>query len=95
LSVSHLQFAYDTLILGEDNRKISWIDWDSICLEKEVGGLGVRKLKEFNLMLLGKWCWQQVSESHSLWIRLLAARYGLVGGGCRLVVGRGWFGGGR
>lgn len=24
----------------EDNRKITWIDWRSICLDKKVGGLG-------------------------------------------------------
>jgi len=29
----------------EDKRKIVWVDWDSICLRKEVGGLGVRRLK--------------------------------------------------
>jgi len=33
----------------EDNRKISWIDWDSNCLEKEVGGLG---LSIYHLALL-------------------------------------------
>jgi len=27
---------------SEDNRKISWIAWNSICLKKEHGGLGVR-----------------------------------------------------
>jgi hypothetical protein len=75
--------------------KISWIDWDSICSKKEVGGLGVRRIREFNLALLGKWCWWQVSESHGLWFRLLAARSGLVGGSCWLVVGRGRFGGER
>ena len=39
----------------EDNRKIAWIDWGSICVDKEVGGLGVRRIREFNLALLGKW----------------------------------------
>jgi len=29
-----------------DNRKIFWIAWSSICLQKEYGGLGVRQLKE-------------------------------------------------
>jgi len=38
----------------EDNRKISWIDRESVCLEKEVAGLRVRRLREFNLVLLGK-----------------------------------------
>jgi len=61
----------------EENRKISWIDWESICVDKEVGGLGVRRSKEFNLALLGKWCWRMVIDREGLWFRLLAARYDL------------------
>jgi len=41
----------------EDNRKIFWIAWSSVCLSKECGGLGVRRLREFNLALLGIECW--------------------------------------
>ena len=26
----------------EEHRKISWINWDTICLRKEFGGLGIR-----------------------------------------------------
>lgn len=66
-------------------------------MEKEVGGLEARRIREFNLALLEKWCWQQVTESHSLWFRLLAIwpRGGGGGGSCRLVAGRGRCGGGR
>jgi len=64
----------------EDTRKISWIDWESICLDKEVGGLGVRRMREFNLVLLGKWCWRLIVDREGTWFRLLAARYGLHGG---------------
>jgi len=64
----------------EVNRKIAWIDWEAICLAKEVGGLGVRRLREFNLALLGKWCWRMVVDREGLWFRVLTARYGGVGG---------------
>ena len=37
--------------------KIIWVDWKSICRSQEVGGLGVRRIKDFNLALLEKWCW--------------------------------------
>ena len=40
----------------EEHRIISWIGLKSVCLRKEYGGLEVRKLREFNISLLGKWC---------------------------------------
>jgi hypothetical protein len=39
--------------------------------------LGVRRIKEFNLALLGKWCWRLLVEKESLWYRVLVARYGM------------------
>jgi hypothetical protein len=37
---------------SEEARKIHW---DKVCLDRENGGLGVRRVGEFNLALLGKW----------------------------------------
>ncbi|GAU11399.1 hypothetical protein TSUD_343900 [Trifolium subterraneum] len=54
-------------------------------LPQECGGLGVRKLREFNLALLGKWCWRMLVDREGLWFRVLAARYGIERG--RLCVG--------
>ncbi|XP_024636485.1 uncharacterized protein [Medicago truncatula] len=68
------------LVLLKSVRKISWINWDTICSKKEEGGLGVRRIQEFNLALLGKWCWRMRVENRSLWYRVLFARYGEVGG---------------
>ncbi|PNX68890.1 cytochrome p450, partial [Trifolium pratense] len=36
-------------------------------------GLGVRRLREFNQALLGKWCWRMLVDSGGLWFRVLAA----------------------
>jgi hypothetical protein len=62
---------------SEDLRKTSWISWKHICLRREYGGLGVRQLREFNLALLGKWCWRLLVDRGGIWFRVLAARYGL------------------
>jgi hypothetical protein len=56
---------------------IDWIKWDKICLNKEEGGLGVHRVKEFNLALLGKWCWRLLQETESLWFKVLASKYGI------------------
>jgi len=65
---------------GEDVRKIVWVDWDAVCLSKEEGGLGVRRLKEFNVALLEKWCWRMLVDKEGLWFRVLNARYVEEGG---------------
>ena len=42
--------------------------------------MGVRRIREFNIALLGKWCWRLLEDNVSMWFRVLAARYGLEGG---------------
>ena len=39
----------------------------------------MRRIREFNLALLSKWCWRQVVDREVMWFKLLAARYCLVG----------------
>jgi len=47
--------------------------------------LGVRRIRDFNSALLGKWCWRLLMERDSLWFRVLAARYGVEEGQVREV----------
>jgi len=42
--------------------------------------LGVRRIRKFNLSLIGKWCWRLREEKGFLWYRVLVARYGEEGG---------------
>jgi len=93
--ISTLESMFIKKNLGgcEDNRKISWIAWSSVCLSKACGGLGVRRLREFNLALLGKWCWRLLEDRGSFWYRVLVARYGEEAG--RLEAGVVLLGGGR
>ncbi|KAK2395676.1 hypothetical protein QL285_057389 [Trifolium repens] len=65
---------------SEDSRKVSWINWKTVCLRKEYGGLGVRQLREFSTALLGKWCLRLLVDRGGLW---LVARYGMEHGRVR------------
>jgi hypothetical protein len=42
--------------------------------------LGVRRIRDFNYALLGKWCWRLLIDRDSLWYRVLSARYGVEDG---------------
>lgn len=55
-----LESFFKTFLWGGDveSRKINWVQWDKVCRKKEVGGLGIKNLKAFNLALLGKWEWR-------------------------------------
>jgi len=58
-------------------------------LKKENDGLGVNRLKEFNISLMGKWVWRVLEERESLWSLVLRAKYGEEGGRVRFAKGVG------
>jgi len=43
---------------GSEERKIAWTSWDKVCEPRDVGGLGIVDIRNFNLALLGKWIWR-------------------------------------
>jgi len=45
--------------------------------------LRVRRIGDFNVSLLGKWCWRMMTEKERLWYRVLKAHYGEEGGRIR------------
>lgn len=49
--------------------------WDYLTLHKSLGGLGFRNLEAFNLSMLGKQGWKLLSDSSSLFTRILKAKY--------------------
>jgi hypothetical protein len=42
--------------------------WDSLCMPKELGGLGLRKMKEVNLALITKLGWKLLTKFDSMWV---------------------------
>ena len=58
-----------------DERKMAWLSWDKLCAPKQVGGMGFRQIKQFNLALLAKQGWRLQTMRNSLLYRLFKARY--------------------
>ena len=61
---------------GSEAAKIAWVNWDSVCLSKNKGGLGIKDLSNFNEALLAKWGWELANNQNQLWARVLISKYG-------------------
>ena len=59
----------------QEQNKIAWVKWETVCLPKEDGGLGVKDINSFNLSLLGKWKWNLFHSQGELWARVLESKY--------------------
>jgi hypothetical protein len=76
--VSKLESLFKQFLWGgsEDSKKVNWVKWDKVCLDKEHGGLGIKNVKTFNVALLGKWVWRMRVEKETLWYKTLKNKYG-------------------
>ncbi|RZB98494.1 CST complex subunit CTC1 [Glycine soja] len=61
---------------GSDQHKIAWVGWDTVCLSKDKGGLGIKDINNFNIALLGKWRWHLMQQKGELWARVVDSKYG-------------------
>ncbi|RVW90722.1 putative ribonuclease H protein [Vitis vinifera] len=69
---------------GSMERKAHLVNWERVCMGKEKGGLGLRKLIPLNKALLGKWVWRFANAKEEMWKRVLVAKYGQEEFGWRL-----------
>ncbi|GKC45282.1 hypothetical protein Tco_1063004, partial [Tanacetum coccineum] len=54
---------------GEFKRGKVKVAWDAVCLPKREGGLGIRRLEEFNKALITSHIWSFLSSKESLWVK--------------------------
>lgn len=60
---------------GKEKRGIRWMFWERICEVKEAGGLGFRKLCDFNVAMLAKQAWRLINNSNPLVTEIMKANY--------------------
>ncbi|XP_019190289.1 PREDICTED: uncharacterized protein LOC109184707 [Ipomoea nil] len=60
---------------NSEDSGIHWLAWDRMCKPKKFGGMGFKRLHEFNLALLGKQGWRLLTNPGSLMARVFKARY--------------------
>ncbi|CAH9077124.1 unnamed protein product [Cuscuta epithymum] len=58
-----------------DQRGLRWRKWESLCRPKKAGGLGFRRVRDFNLAMLAKQAWRLITDTGSLVSRVFKARY--------------------
>ncbi|KAL5560987.1 hypothetical protein UlMin_030734 [Ulmus minor] len=63
--------------------------WDALCKPKSLGGLGFRRMRDFNLALLSKWGWNILTGKNSLclsfWKSILSLKELIREGACYVV----------
>ncbi|XP_050217619.1 uncharacterized protein LOC126668470 [Mercurialis annua] len=59
----------------EEKKGICWARWDRLCKPKKFGGIGFRKIHEFNIAMLSRQAWRLHTNSDSLMSRVFKAKY--------------------
>ena len=60
---------------NESSWKMAWVAWDSMSKPKAVGGLGLRDLQSYNVVLLAKIGWRLLQNPNCLLGRVLFGKY--------------------
>ncbi|XP_017239669.1 uncharacterized protein LOC108212453 [Daucus carota subsp. sativus] len=63
---------------GIERRGMHLLAWDKVCSPKSAGGVGITKIKERNIAMLGKWWWRFINERDKFWNITLQKKYGSV-----------------
>ncbi|KAK1310312.1 hypothetical protein QJS10_CPA08g00962 [Acorus calamus] len=72
----HAVTYYQKLLNAEHSHPIQHaVNWDTVCLPKEEGGLGLRRLGEWNDAAMGVRFWEIASNQPSLWATWIRRKY--------------------
>ncbi|CAL1411451.1 unnamed protein product [Linum trigynum] len=59
----------------QGRRRIHLINWETICLPKDQGGLGLRSARELNAGYHMKLAWTMLTKPEELWVQVLKEKY--------------------
>ncbi|GJU18554.1 hypothetical protein Tco_1146520 [Tanacetum coccineum] len=54
---------------GEMKKGKAKVTWDSVCMPKHEGGLGIRRIDDFNVALMATYIWSILTHKESLWVK--------------------------
>ncbi|GKF18970.1 hypothetical protein Tco_0063888, partial [Tanacetum coccineum] len=54
---------------GEMKKGKAKVAWDSVCMPKHEGGLGIRRIDDFNVALMATHIWSILTHRESLWVK--------------------------
>lgn len=60
---------------SENKKKIHLVNWDTVTINKEFGGLGVPDLRQVNVCLLASWIRRYNQDENKLWKRVIDFKY--------------------
>ena len=60
----------------DESPKFRLVKWAQVCSPLQSSSLGIRNLRTFNQVLLGKWLWRYGRETTHLWKRVIETKYG-------------------
>ncbi|XP_062093575.1 uncharacterized protein LOC133799589 [Humulus lupulus] len=60
---------------GAEFRSSGLVSWEDMCKAKKTRGLGLRKIKEWNIAAMGKYVWAVAIKKDSLWVKWIHAVY--------------------
>lgn len=60
---------------GKDAKARAKVAWDHVCVPKQEGGLGIKRLTVWNKVAMLKHIWSLFSRSGSLWVAWVNANW--------------------
>ncbi|GKB88583.1 RNA-directed DNA polymerase, eukaryota, reverse transcriptase zinc-binding domain protein [Tanacetum coccineum] len=63
-----------------DEKKFTWVKWETCLASKAMGGLGIGSIFALNIALLFKWVWRFRTCSNGLWVNVIKGIHGIDGG---------------